>query len=194
MASINILRVCLLLVYLPYIAISANVPLSPGYCPLRGPIFPRPRELSNAPDFDSARNNISTSLNRTLDSAVSISLQIFDIDHASPLFQFTSTSEHINTTLGVNKVDEDTVFRLGSVSKLWTVLMILAEKGLDSFSDRIVHYVPEFFMPFIGNIFNQTKSDDHVDFVPWGDVTIGELASHLAGVARDCQCSPPDFS
>lgn len=187
----SFLRVGLLLVsYLPYVAISGSVPPSSGYCPLHGPIFPQAKQLPTDRDFISARNNISASLNQILDSGISVSLQIFDTKHDDPLFQFASTSKHINKTMGVSKVDEDTVFRLGSVSKLWTILMMLAERGLEPFSERIIKYVPELFLASIDMKVNQTKSDDRTDFVPWHDITVGELASHLAGIARDCTLLP----
>lgn len=184
------LKLCLFLFLLPHIVFSTNIPPSPGYCPPLGSIFPAPKQLRADLGFSSACNKLNAALNKYVESVnqslAGLSLQIFDANHASPLFSFASTSSSINTTLGVAEVDEDTVFRMASVSKLWTVLLILIEKGFAPFSDPITKYVPELRDEAIQMSLNATKIEDKIDFVSWDEVTVGELASQLTGIAREC--------
>lgn len=183
---------------LPCIALLTYASTDVNYCPLLGPVFPIPAHLPSDQAFISACNDISMSLNQAFNSenlsSVSISLQIFDSSHDAPLFRFSHTSDFIDTTLGVGRVDEDTVFRIGSLSKVWTVLLILIEGGLASFQDKIANYIPELRAAVFDLHHNATKREDQIDFVQWDEVTVGELASQLAGIARDCKffCSTPE--
>lgn len=184
------LQLCLFLFLLLHIVFSTNIPPSPGYCPPLGSIFPAPKQLPRDLGFSSACDKLTAALNKYVESVnqslAAVSLQIFDANHASPLFSFSSTSSSINTTLGVAEVDEDTVFRMASVSKLWTVLLILIEKGFSPFSDPITKYIPELRDEAIRMSRNDTEIEDKIDFVSWDEVTVGELASQLTGIAREC--------
>jgi CubicO group peptidase (beta-lactamase class C family) len=71
---------------------------------------------------------------------------------------------------------------VGSVSKLWAMTLFLAEAGIDTFSDPVAKYIPEI---------QSAVSGDAIDSVQWANVTIGDLASHLAGVGRDCMSAFP---
>lgn len=84
--------------------------------------------------------------------------------------------------MGVREVDENTVFRIGSNSKLWTMLLYMTFNGTKYFEEPDTKYVPELRW----NILNHTTGVDEIDAVRWEDVTIGQLASHQAGIARDC--------
>lgn len=84
----------------------------------------------------------------------------------------------------MTQVDENTVFRIGSASKLWTVYTLLASAGEASLHDPVTKWVPELQAAAAA-----AGADDAVDFVRWEDVTLQELASHLAGVGRDCKSS-----
>lgn len=183
-------KLCLLLFLLPHIVFSTNIPPSPGYCPPLRSIFPAPEQLPRYLGFSSVCNKLTAALNEYVESVnqslAALSLQIFDANHASPLFSFSSTSHSIDTTLGVAEVDEDTVFRMASVSKLWTVLLILIEKGLAPFSDPITKYIPELRPEAIRMSRNATEIEDKIDFISWDEVTVGELASQLTGIAREC--------
>ncbi|KAJ5176200.1 uncharacterized protein N7482_002077 [Penicillium canariense] len=168
---------------------SAGAQAAATYCPLLGPIFPAPTNLSTDPTLAAAFHNISSILEQATNNGTlsenSISLQIFDRSHAGPLLSFSYTARSINTTLGVSTVDQDTVFRVGSVSKLWTMVLFLAEEGLWPFQEPVARFVPELRQAAIEVEQDPRKRWNNIDYVRWGDVTIGELASHLAGIARD---------
>ncbi|CAI7653968.1 unnamed protein product [Penicillium pancosmium] len=158
----------------------ADVLAVPSPCPLVGPAFPWPTPSSTNKRLDTARKKLSALLepifNAANGSTNSIAVQAFDTFNDSPLFQWSYTADNLDTNLGVSHVDQNSVFRVGSVSKLWAMYLFLAEAGMDTLSDPIVKYVPELQSAVPG---------DAINSVQWANVTVGELASHLAGVGRD---------
>ncbi|RAH73667.1 serine hydrolase domain-containing protein [Aspergillus aculeatinus CBS 121060] len=163
---------------------------SPDYCPLLGPIFPAPRALSTSSAFLAAKNNISSALEAAIagtsplndvfdPNTTSFAIQVFSTDDAEPLFESYYTAPNVNTSVGVSVVNEDTVFRIGSGSKIWTILLMLIERGDMVFRDPVAKYVPEI------RRMSTNPPGNEIDSVRWKEVTIGQLASHLAGISRD---------
>jgi hypothetical protein len=138
------------------------------------------------PDYYSSRE---PAINSDL---VSFTVQVYSAHESRPLFEHyhTATSAR-NNTIGVNVVDEDTVFRIASCSKLWTVLLLLIETGDASFHEPVVKYIPE-LRKAIAERSNETEFRNEVDQVLWEEVTIGELASQMSGVGRQCLWSSID--
>ncbi|KAI9926587.1 hypothetical protein MW887_004355 [Aspergillus wentii] len=173
------------------------VTLASSYCPLLGPVFPIPKSLCNNAAITTAKHNISSILDATtkgtlplnsiLDlNSTSFSLQIFSTGDSAPLFEYSYTSPDIrNATVGVREVDGDTIFRIGSGSKLWTVLLLLIEKGDAVFAEPVAKYVPEIRDAVKELSRNTTEKRDGIDFPRWEEITIGELASHMSGIGRD---------
>lgn len=161
-------------------------------CPLLGPIYPPPTDLSHDASFNSALQNITNAIQNGINTGQfsndSLSIQIFDASDAGSLFSLSYTADDVNKTLGVSQVDENTVFRIGSTSKLFTMFIMLIENGLASMQDPIAQYIPELRQAVNEMSHNATMSQNGIDFTKWNEVTIGELASHLAGIARDCKC------
>lgn len=169
-----------------------------NYCPLLGAVYPAPRTLCNDTAFQAAKHNISISLDAIVagnssllgstyvSNTTSLSVQIWSTRDSKPEFEYYYTSPLTkNASVGVTAVDEDTVFRIGSASKLWTVLLLLIEKGDAVLSDRVVKWVPE-----LAHAAREIGRDfDRINHVDWNEVTLFELASQLSGIARDCRFS-----
>ena len=68
-------------------------------------------------------------------------------------------------------VTGDTYFRIASNTKVFTVLTVMLTEGI-SLNDGILKYIPELA--------------DGEGGVEWGDVTLGALGGHLAGIVREC--------
>lgn len=138
--------------------------------------------MANHPIWKAAIANISKTYD-SLDGLTdqwSYSVQIFSTNPGPPiLFERYLTGKNIpaNTT-GVKKVDGDTVFRLGSISKAYTVLAWLAEIGDEHWNQPITKYIPE----LVSN-----SSFDSVRRTAFEDITIGALASQISGLGRDCK-------
>ncbi|KAJ5822829.1 hypothetical protein N7447_005169 [Penicillium robsamsonii] len=168
---------------------TASIANSVKLCPLLGPSWPAPTGLSTDPTVRSALQNVTTTIQQAISagnlSSNSISLQIFEANDPSALLTLSHTSAEIDTTIGVSQVDENTIFRIGSTSKLFTMLLLLIENGFSYLQDPIAEYIPELRQAAVDIFRNSTKWEDGIDFTKWNEVTIGELASHLAGIARD---------
>lgn len=171
----------------------------PDYCPLLGPVFPPPIHVNKSLKSSAAVRNISTVLEQAVNgdsrlssvidpNATSFTLQIFNAKDQSPLFEFYHTSPAVQDYKeGVKHIDENTVFRIGSGSELITVLLLLIENGDAVFNEPVASYIPEIREAVAGMRVNSTKQDNAVDFLRWGEVTVGELCSHMSGLPRDCE-------
>ncbi|KAJ5504779.1 hypothetical protein N7463_007653 [Penicillium fimorum] len=168
---------------------TASIANSIKLCPLMGPSWPAPTGLSTDPTITTALQNVTTTIQQAISagnlSSNSISLQIFDAKDPNTLFSLSHTAAEIDTTIGVSQVDENTIFRIGSTSKVFTMLLLLIENGFFPMQDPIAKYIPELRQAAIDNLRNSTEWEDGIDFTKWNEVTIGELGSHLAGIARD---------
>lgn len=177
----------LLLLILLHIAVIEAIHL----CPLQGPSWPAPTGLSNDATVQSALKNITKTIQNASDagnfSGASLSLEIFDTSNSNALLTYAHTAKEINTTLGVSKVDENTVFRIGSTSKMFPMLLLLIQGGFSPLQDPISKYIPEIKAAADDLLRNSTKRNNGIDYTKWNDITVGELASHLAGIARDCK-------
>lgn len=170
-----------------------------NYCSLLGPVFPPPIQLSDSPDFIAATKDLSAILHDAIHGTSSLSsmfksnetsftLQIFSAKDESALFESYHTSQAVQAyKAGVKSIDENTVFRIGSASKLITVLLLLIEKGESAFNEPVAKYVPEIREAVAAMRSNTTQQRDAIDFLNWEHVTIGQIASQMSGVLRDCK-------
>ncbi|KDR85444.1 hypothetical protein GALMADRAFT_234319 [Galerina marginata CBS 339.88] len=83
-------------------------------------------------------------------------------------------------------VDRDSIYRIASISKMFTVLetLILRERGALSWDDPVEKYLPDFSPPS-----ESYGWANHLAGLQAGDekprITLRQLASHLAGIGRD---------
>lgn len=151
-------------------------------CPLFGPEFPAPRNLSKSPAISTAITSFDSLLKNTAGAASNssaYSASFFSLYNSNPLFQVHYTPP---TPIGVAKVDSNSIYRIGSVTKVLTVWTFLIEAGDAYFGDSITKYVPE--LKNTSKLAAGTVYDD-IDNVRWEDVTLGDLAGQTAGIARD---------
>ncbi|KAL5587205.1 hypothetical protein FOVSG1_012341 [Fusarium oxysporum f. sp. vasinfectum] len=154
-------------------------------CPLFGPDLLIPTALS---DDVSIRNALSEILQLvpSLDidfQNTSFSIDIYPAADQRPLFSY----HHSAPTLqkhghGFQAVNDTTVYRIGSISKLLTAYVYLLEVGDVSFNQPVTRYVPE-LADISARLRN--KSASALQYVDWDAITIGALASHMAGIPRD---------
>lgn len=175
--------VFLLLVF----SLGATVAARPNACPILGPAFPAPTEIGSDPTFIAATQNLTAQVQQAIESGQlagnSISVQIFSGSDSYTAYGLSHTDDSVrHGAVGVREVDENTIFRIGSISKLWTMLLYMTFNGTRHFQEPVSKYVPELRSPY-----NHSQEMDQIDYVNWDEVTIGELASHQAGITRDCQ-------
>lgn len=155
-------------------------------CPLLGPAFPAPTALSEDSTFLNKAEELTSKLNGAIEDgslpSISFAVQVFSSEEDESAFGFYHTDDPIKVgSVGVQEVDENTVFRIGSISKLWTMFLLMTLGGTRYFHEPVSKYVPE-----LQTRYSTAQSKDKINYLQWRDVTIGELASHQAGLTRDC--------
>ncbi|KAL7629769.1 hypothetical protein AAE478_001292 [Parahypoxylon ruwenzoriense] len=149
-------------------------------CPLDGPAFPKPVRLSESDAVKAAVAALKdTFANITEDAhSYSISVQVFSANDPVPIFSLSHTAPNLGrNTPGVKTVDENTVFRLGSLTKIYTIYAFLINAGDGLWNEPITKYVPE-----LRALANRT---DPVNYVAWDDITLGGLATQMTGIPRE---------
>jgi CubicO group peptidase (beta-lactamase class C family) len=73
-----------------------------------------------------------------------------------------------NSSYGTNKVDAESIYRIGSISKLLTVYLWLVREGDVRWSDPIAKHLPE-LLKYKADSWNNVTPD-------WNAITIGDLA------------------
>lgn len=155
---------------------------SPSYtgCPPDGPLLPRPTDLANSKHIQDAANNLSSKLNSAVNGEiragwivenVSFSLALVSPygpsgveNNAQPFWEYHHRGK--NNENGVSKVNGDTQYLIGSVSKVFSDLMVL-KSGVD-LQSPVTNFLPQLRS-------NKSK-------IPWEDITLEMLVDHLAGV------------
>jgi CubicO group peptidase (beta-lactamase class C family) len=150
-----------------------------------GPVFPAPLNLGKTNALTSAAHMIAANLSAAIAAAQggmdanSFAVRAISVSEAEPLFEFYHTARSISS-VGAQKVNADTVFRIGSISKLFTVYTLLLRGGFDVFEDQVTKYIPELRRAA------NSPNFDPVQDVNWNDITVGALARQLSGILRDC--------
>lgn len=152
-------------------------------CPLLGPAFSSNFDLAKTESFSAAVAAFPEKI-ATLIAAGAISnsstfvIDVFSTVTNTSLYTYTYEAEDpkLNQTTVGGRLNDQTIFRIGSVSKLFTVYSILAHSGgLSVFDEPVTKYIPE----LAGNY-----GKDPASHIIFENVTIGHLASHQAGTGQ----------
>ncbi|KZM21674.1 uncharacterized protein EKO05_0000982 [Ascochyta rabiei] len=163
----------------------ANVP----NCPIFGAEFPPPQRLAQHPKWQQALANLSTAFDymdaNITGNNLSYSVQIFSTNPGNTILaeRHRTAGNLLPDTEGVKQVNANTVYRLGSISKIFTVLAFLAEVGDIHWNQPITNYIPE--LAQYSRLVSAQLFDDDVRRTDWEDITIGALAAQVSGIGRD---------
>ena len=167
------------------------------YCPPLGPVYEVPRNLSSDASIRLAAANLTATLDQLLGSqtsylsqnTTSFSIDLFSAQESESLFGYHHTASALNAT-SAKKVDENTVYRIGSISKILTVLALLLQDSKVQFDDPIAKHVPEVarYAEREYEDYDEPEDYDDVTYTKWSRITVGALASQLAGIGRACKC------
>lgn len=182
--------------FLAVLALMSRLPVSIGKvnCPLFGPIFPEPTNLLSNTVIQTAGAALDGVFAKYIDNdnstgsdRFSYSVEVFSGSEDKPLWSHYWTAPNLKTlnTTGVTTVDTNTVYRIGSITKIFTMLTFLAAVGDGIWNDPITKHLPE-----IAEIAG--KASGGPIFAPdWDSITIGSLASQTSGLIRDCKSNLP---
>lgn len=174
------------------LALAAKVIAAGTQCDLAGPGFPAPSELSSSNNLVEAIVAFDDLVDdglRANDTAWTVAL--FSSKEKKTLYEQYHTP---SIDVGVATVNEHSIFRVASISKVFSVWSFLIEVGDERFNDPITKYVPELLEA--GSSTSSKNCSVHVvyddiDHVRWEEITLGQLASHAAGIPRDRKSDPP---
>ncbi|KAF5698577.1 beta-lactamase-like 1 [Fusarium globosum] len=152
-------------------------------CPLLGAIFPPVQHPLKSGDFSDTIAQLNATFkkidhNGTLEG-FNTTFYVQAFSASDTLFQHGYVPSSMKGFLTSGSLNEDTMFRVGSVSKLLTVYTLLAEVGIKHMSDPVTKWVPELALAARNNKGDPTRK------VQWDEVTIGQLAGHMAGISRN---------
>ncbi|KAK4187919.1 D-alanyl-D-alanine-carboxypeptidase/endopeptidase AmpH [Podospora australis] len=176
----------------PLLLLGAALSQAAPNCPPLGPAFQKPTSLLSDPIIKDALANLTSIFSaRDNDNSASVlanstswSIEVFSTNPDSPtLWEWHHTAPElaVSNTTGVKKVDGNTVYRLGSLTKVFTVLTWLVQDGMAKWNDPITNYVPE-----LREAAERARREkDPVRNIPWDEVTIGALAGQMSGAIRD---------
>lgn len=163
-------------------------------CPLLGPALYKNFDLSNSSAFANATAAFPSVIDSLFNSSVvdsslvSFVIDIYSTHTNKSLYTYThkATAPALNESFPL-QINDGTIFRVGSVSKLYTVYALLAHaKTLNVFDLPVTNFLPELAGNAPGNATHPA--------IVWENVTIGALASHQAGVGgfpdASVQCDP----
>ena len=172
---------------IPVSSTPAAALLGPGYAP--------PADLtSNGSLVSAAWSNFSATVNtyikrnQTLEGLVhnlgshTFSVGAFSMfdNQAAKKLQYHHTGTDVETSnTGVTSVDGDSIYRVASVTKAFTVYLTLIEVGSRYWDSPITDFIPE-----LAKYSNDTAPDP-LNVVDWKSVTLGALAGQIAGIPRD---------
>ena len=158
--------------------------------------YPPPTDLTSENSFVAkAWKNLASAYDGYLDESqtsasfplsgaenVTFSVGLFSIyDAAAAKLQYHHTAPAIaNAVNGTNKVDGDAIYKMASVSKLFTVFAGMLELTNKAWDRPLTDFIPELAEFALDN----NGKENSVYTVQWNKVTPRTLASHLSGITQ----------
>lgn len=161
-------------------------------CPFAGQLFPPASKPDSSAALSAAHESIKNQLDAAFKPGAMLPLNItldgsfFSIAVFSAADGFDGTLfdyHHAPNDTSGSQLDNDSVYRIGSISKLLTAYTLLVERGDVDWNQPITNFIP-------GLYDSVSDDDEELGRIRWDDITIGALASHLSGLPRDCTCYP----
>jgi CubicO group peptidase (beta-lactamase class C family) len=160
-------------------------------CPILGKQWPAPTNISTEPLLLAAAKNLTSQINQLVHgdgpnwNTTSFSITVFSASEDSFAYEYHRTDPTVlHSKAGVRNVTADSVYRIGSVSKLMSVYLFLIQLGGKYLHTPVSHFIPQLLAHA-----NSSLGDLDVIRPNWRDITVTDLASYLAGIPNDCEFS-----
>ncbi|KAL7265838.1 hypothetical protein RUND412_011635, partial [Rhizina undulata] len=175
MTKLSLLRI------FPFLSLSLPH-LARAICTPPGAVFSIPTLTTDNPGISQLKENLTAIFANYLTS--NPENDVYRLNETSFSFGLTSINEtlfeahHTALFLGnyadpaAINVTGDTIYRIASITKVFTVLGLLLQSGV-SLEDPVTKYVPEL------------TEGGNSGGVRWEAITLGSLGSHLSGLGRD---------
>ena len=144
-------------------------------CPLLGPALPSDFDPTNSTAIKDAISSFPSLIDNLFEleavnkTGTSFMIDVWSTRTNATIYQYSYSAEILDPFLTAGVLDDETQFRIGSVSKLFTAYALLNAAGIEIFDHYVTEYVPE----LAGNT--------DPDTVKWEEVTVGALAEQQGG-------------
>lgn len=165
-------------------------------CRPEGPVVPSPSALGSSSAFRATVANLTSTIERALNGSVeagwavantSFSLAVVDIGSTGgvPLWEY----HHLGSanTRGTPNVTRDSLYLIGSISKVLTDLVLL-RSGVDVDAPVTV------LLPELAGGGRSGGRGGGRGGIEWEHISLRALASHTAGIPPNCMYSSVDFT
>ncbi|KAI8238948.1 Beta-lactamase-like protein [Colletotrichum sp. SAR 10_96] len=160
-------------------------------CPPTGYTLPSIKRPSNSTFVKETLAKIKQNLVNLTSSdelnSTGVAIGVKSVHEDSPLFEFYHTPAIAEAT-GTKEVTIDTVFRGGSITKLFTVLTALQDSHIKG-SDPVTKYLPQLKEGTV-----KAPENSSFNVIPWDTITVEDLASHLSGIGGDIATDLANFA
>ncbi|KAJ5161703.1 Beta-lactamase-like protein [Penicillium capsulatum] len=166
-------------------------------CPLLGPAYPPFTLNIDEPEVAQTLKwltgnftelvDTNTGPNGDVKATTSFSIALFSSDKGNtdeePFFwQFHHTSPELKkTSKDAIVVNKDSIYGIGGLTEVFTIWSLLINGDDQIFDEPVTKYLPELNTT---DLKSKAKKDP-TSVAAWEDITVGQLASHLSGLARD---------
>lgn len=145
-------------------------------------------DLGSKLDFSILHNSSFSGLGNLDSYTFSISAFSLNDPSAAHLLQYHHTGSNVReSSYGTKMVDDSSIYRLGSISKLFTVYTTLMTIGTEYWDQPITNYVSD----LSGSHGCQASSARQES---WCQVTLGALAGQMGGILRNVAASDNDLT
>ncbi|RSL62640.1 hypothetical protein CEP54_005570 [Fusarium duplospermum] len=151
-----------------------------NHCPPLGPVLPAPTSPSTSDAVKTAVKTLTEGLKALTGSFnnTAMSIGMVSLHEDEPILNVHHTPANLDAR-GVKEVDADTVYRIGSVSKAFTVLAALKLSDV-SMDDAVTKYLPQ-----LRELGKQQDEKNNITVVDWDLISLQALASHMGGIPAD---------
>ncbi|KAL7941270.1 beta-lactamase/transpeptidase-like protein [Trichoderma barbatum] len=146
-------------------------------CPPLGIVLPPAQAPSDNQVVISAIKKLTSILDSKFSSQLNssgISLVVKSMHEDVPLFSYHFTPP-VLSGIGTEAINENTIFRVGSLSKLFPALAALQISTIHM-DDLVLKYIPAL---------KNSAATDSVELIAWDDITVDSLMTHLSGLPTD---------
>lgn len=154
-------------------------------CPPLGAVLSPPQAPSQNKAVKLANQKLKSAIESSYSSKLNtsgISIMVKSIHEDGPLFSYHFTPP-VLSDIGTAAIDENTIFRVGSLSKIFPALAALQSNSIHT-DDSVLKYIPEL---------KNVAATGSAEAIPWEDITVDSLMTHLSGLATDSKSSLNSF-
>ncbi|KAF6805469.1 beta-lactamase [Colletotrichum sojae] len=172
-------------------AVAAATTAPTDEVPLLGPSFLSNFDPTDSEHLKNATESFPEVIEALFESEVLnktdlvFAVDVFSAATNKSLYNYYHAGEVGKAGLTSGELNDGTIGRAGSVSKLFTTYAIIATAGIEVLSHPVTMHIPELL---------SNETEDTFGRIQWDEITVGALASHHAGAGGVGGLLTPDLT